>query len=174
MLIKKNFKTRLIFITLSSSLSTIKLVLGLLYQTKLNKYRISSPPTSCQRLGLCSSTPSRSWWSWLLPALKNRPSVTSTWTRSKIDLFINHQLIKIKFTLDKIWTGNNLLLTKEGDNDVIVDDDELNDGDRETVRTGRPGKPTWRHLLTDKTFSDRVTVHKKTWNPILFKTIISK
>jgi len=31
------------------------------------KFRTSSPSTSCQRLGLC---PSRSWWSWSLPALK--------------------------------------------------------------------------------------------------------
>ncbi len=30
------------------------------------------------------------------------------------------------YLLKKTWTGNNLLLTKEGDKDVIVDDDELN------------------------------------------------
>jgi hypothetical protein len=41
-------------------------------------------PTSCQRLGPCLSTPSRSWRSWSLPALKNRPSVTSTWTWKKL------------------------------------------------------------------------------------------
>jgi hypothetical protein len=41
------------------------------------------------------------------------------------------------------------LLTKEGDKEVLVDDDELNDGDRETARTGRAGKPIRRHLLTD-------------------------
>jgi hypothetical protein len=31
------------------------------------------------------------------------------------------------------------LLTKEGDKDVIVVYDQLNDGDHETVRTGRAG-----------------------------------
>jgi hypothetical protein len=34
------------------------------------------------------------------------------------------------YLLEKTWTGNNLLLTKEGDKDVIVDDDKLNDFDR--------------------------------------------
>jgi hypothetical protein len=43
------------------------------------------------------------------------------------------------------------LLTKEGDKDEIVDDDELNWQGREANR---------RHLLTDTTFSDRETVHK--------------
>ncbi len=55
--------------------STIKLVLCCV----LNIFRTSSPLTSCYRLGPCLSTPSRSWWSWSLPALKNRPSVTTTW-----------------------------------------------------------------------------------------------
>jgi len=74
---------------------TFKLVpVALLYQINFRTY---SPSTSCQGLGLC---PSRSWWSWSLPALKNRPSVTSTWTKTKsIETFINYQLIKDKIYL---------------------------------------------------------------------------
>ncbi len=53
---------------------------------KLNIFRTSSPHTSCYRLGPCLSTATRSWWSWLLPALKNRPSVTITWTKTKFKL----------------------------------------------------------------------------------------
>jgi hypothetical protein len=46
-------------------------------------FRTSSPPTSCYRLGLCPSTPSRSWWSWSTSGLKNRPSVTITLNEKK-------------------------------------------------------------------------------------------
>jgi len=135
--------------------STIKLVLCCV----LNKFRTSSPPTSCYRLGLCSSTPSRSWWSWSLPALKNRPSVTATWTKTKSNWnFINHQLIKIKFfTLEKTWTRQQLLLTK-GCHEMA------------TNWQGRSGVPA---LLTD-TLSDLETVHKKTWNPWLVRTEVSR
>ncbi len=52
-----------------------------------------------------------------------------------------------------------IVADKEGDKKV-VGDDELIDGDRETARTGRAGKPIWRHLLTDND-SDRETEHKK-------------
>jgi hypothetical protein len=50
-------------------LFTVKLVL-VPCVLKLNKFRTSSPPTSCYRLGLCMSTATRSWRSWSLPALK--------------------------------------------------------------------------------------------------------
>jgi len=63
---------------------TILLVPLLACCTRLTNFRTSSPSTSCQRLGLCPSTPYRSWRSWSLPALKNRPSVTSTWTWRKL------------------------------------------------------------------------------------------
>ncbi len=48
----------------------------------------------------------------------------------KIDIFINHQLIKIKFTLDKIWTGNNNWPKRRYKNDL---------GDRETIRVDQGG-----------------------------------
>ncbi len=45
----------------------------------------------------------------------------------KIEVFINLQLIKINFTLDKIWTGLN---SATGDRRLS---DKLDPGDRETV-----------------------------------------
>ncbi len=98
----KMLKFRHIFITFTVIFDGILVPFALLYQINLRTY---SPSTSCQRLGPC---PSRSWWSWSLPALKNRPSVTSTWTRSKIETLINYQLMKIKFTLNKIWNWAGL------------------------------------------------------------------
>ncbi len=62
---------------------------------KLNIFRTSSPPTSCYRLGLCPSTPSRSWWSWSLPALK-----IGRRSRSHVR---KNQLIKDKIYLRQIW-----------------------------------------------------------------------
>jgi hypothetical protein len=56
------------------------------------------------------------------------------------------------------------MATIVADKRELVGDDELNDGDRETVRTGRAGKPIWRHLLTDND-SDRETEHKDDLKP---------
>ena len=108
-----NYKRFVISSLFRLNCSTIKLVLCCVFN--LNN-RTSSPPTSCQRLGLCSSTPSRSWWSWLLPALKNRPSVTTTWTKTKFKLKLyQHQLIKIKiFTFRDRLNGNNCCWQKGG------------------------------------------------------------
>ena len=67
----------------------------------------SSPLTSCQRLGLCLSTPSWSWWSWLnFRRLKiGRRSRARERKKLKLKSFINHQLIKDKiYLLEKIWT----------------------------------------------------------------------
>ena len=67
------------------------------------KFRTSSPPTSCYRLGLCLSTPSRSWWSRSLPALKigRRSRVRE---RKRSSNFIIHQLIKIIYlNQDLYW-----------------------------------------------------------------------
>ena len=70
--------------------------LALLYQINLRTY---SPSTSCQRFGLC---PSRSWWSWSLPALKiGRRSRARERKRSLIETFTNYQLIKDKIYLLK-------------------------------------------------------------------------
>ena len=83
--------------------STIKLVLCCV----LNSVRTSSPLTSCYRLGPCLSTATRSWRSWSLPALKNRPSVTSTWTKMKF----HYQSPTNK---DKIYLKQDLKLTTTG------------------------------------------------------------
>jgi hypothetical protein len=55
----------------------------------------------------------------------------------KIEIFINHQLIKIKFTLDKIWTGNNWP-KRRYKNDL---------DDRETIRADQGGSV----ILDDET-----------------------
>jgi hypothetical protein len=75
----------------------------------LNIFRTFSPPTSCYRLGLCPSTLSRSWWSWLTSGRtnKNWPSVTITWTKTKSPF--NFKL-KIKFTFRKDLNWQQLLL----------------------------------------------------------------
>ncbi len=146
--IKKKKNTKLIFHHFFTvKLCTVfKLVLCILC-IKLNIFRTSSPPTSCYRLGLCPSTPSRSWWSWPLPALKNRPSVTITWTKTKFKLKL--QLIKIKFTLNKIW--NWLKTALLGDRETIwpCGATESDLGDRETV---------WPCGATESDLGDRETV----------------
>ncbi len=53
----------------------------------------------------------------------------------KLKSFINLQLIKIKFTLDKIWTGNKTVAVDNGRNSAT----ERNSGDRETVLTHQGG-----------------------------------
>ncbi len=123
--------------------STIKLVpFALLYQINLRTY---SPPTSCQRLGPCLS---RSWWSWSLPALKNRPSVTTTWTKTKSNWnFINHQLVKIKcFTLEKTWTRQQICCWNNWPNGAT----EHDPGDRKTMSWHQGGAVV----------PDEVTIHR--------------
>ena len=70
------------------------------------KFRTSSPPTSCQRLGPCLSTcPSyRSWQSWSLPALKiGRRSRAREREESKYLSTTNHQLKDKFYLLEKTW-----------------------------------------------------------------------
>jgi len=52
------------------------------------------------------------------------------------------------------------MATIVADKRVIVDDDELNEGDRETAWTGIRAGPDSAPLLTT-TFSDGETVHKR-------------
>ncbi len=103
----KNLRLVLFSSLFTVRLFTVKLVLGCC--VKLNKFRTSSPPTSCYRLGLCPSTPSRSWWSWLTSGLANKKRAVghdASWP-IEIEIFINCQLIKIKFTFKDCLNGNN-------------------------------------------------------------------
>ncbi len=115
---KKNIKYSSLFIVLTFRRFKLVLVSCVL---ELNKFRTSSPPTSCCRLGLCSSTPSRSWWSWLTSSGTKKSAVGHDYVNKT-----NYQLIKIKFTLDKIWTGNSATGDRRRS-------DKLDPGDRETV-----------------------------------------
>ena len=67
--------------------------------------------------------------------------------------FINHQLIKIKFTFRDRLNGNEFVADKEGDN-----------------WTASGWGPEFGSAYWHETFSDRETVHNKTWNPWLVKT----
>ena len=103
---KKKFFPVILSSLLPSYFDGIKLVPCIACCTRLTNFRTSSPPTSCQRLGPCSS---RSWWSWSLPALKiGRRSRARERKRSLIETFTNYQLIKDKiylFRKDLNWAG---------------------------------------------------------------------
>jgi hypothetical protein len=119
--------------------STIKLVLCCV---KFNKFRTSSPPTSCYRLGLCLSTPSRSWWSWSLPVLKiGRRSRTRE--REEIEIVINHQLIKIIYLNQDLKLATNLLLLTNWLRAALLGDrwrsDKHDPGDRHAVSRHQGG-----------------------------------
>ena len=94
---------------------TVYLFLSLLYQINLRTY---SPSTSCQRLGPC---PSRSWWSWSLPAATKigRRSRARERKEAQIEVIYQPPNYKIKFTLNKIWTGRNGATNWSGDRETI-------------------------------------------------------
>ncbi len=57
------------------------------------------------------------------------------WKKFQIETFINHQLIKIKFTLDKIWNWQQSVAVDNGRNGAT----ERDLGDHETVLTDQVG-----------------------------------
>ena len=82
----------------------------------LNKFRTISPPTSCYRLGPCLSTPYRSWWSWSLPALKigRRSRLRERKRSSNWSYLSTPTSFKIKFTLEKTWTRQQMCCWQKG------------------------------------------------------------
>ena len=96
MLIKKNILRLVLFSSLLPSFFDGILVPIVACCTRLTNFWTSSPPTSCQRLGLC---PSRSWWSWLTSGRTNKKrAVGHEHVNVKKWNIYHHQLIKIKFT----------------------------------------------------------------------------
>ena len=103
---KKKISVLLIFHHFYRHILTVLNLFHLHCCIRLTIFRTSSPPTSCQRLGLC---PSRSWWSWLLPALKigRRSRAREREENRNFYQLPTSIHLKIKFTSNKIWTGRN-------------------------------------------------------------------
>jgi hypothetical protein len=74
----------------------------------------------------------------------------------KIEIFINYQLIKINFTLDKIWTGNKTVAVDNGRNGAT----ERDSGDRETVPGDQGGAEVPDVMTSHKV--ERPVTHVKT------------
>jgi hypothetical protein len=173
--IKKNINKNFFITLFTVKLCTVfKLVLCLVI--KLNIFRTSSPPTSCYRLGLCLSTPTRSWWSWSTSGRtnKNGPSVTITWTKTKSPFNL-----KIKFTLkqdlnwlkQRYWTrGWPVTIwpcgATETESGWPRDDPALR---RFQNWSGWPWDGAWTSGQSRSSGRKDVEQSRKTWNPWLVK-----